>query len=78
LDFIRNAYSLANLERLKIRDYSSAIAIKNYVEGGMEDKSGEYSERRKIKSVFKKVVVFRRRFFSKKEESKYIQTEKKK
>jgi hypothetical protein len=33
MEFIRNAHSLANLERLKIRDPSSAIAIKNYVEG---------------------------------------------
>jgi hypothetical protein len=33
MEFIRNAHSLANLERLKIRDPSSVMAIKNYVEG---------------------------------------------
>jgi uncharacterized Rmd1/YagE family protein len=33
LEFIKNAHSLANLERLKIRDFSSATAIKNYVKG---------------------------------------------
>jgi hypothetical protein len=32
----------------------------------MEDKSGGYSERRKIESIFKKVATIRRRFFSKK------------
>jgi hypothetical protein len=33
MEFIRNAHSLANLERLKIKDPSSTTAIKNYVEG---------------------------------------------
>jgi hypothetical protein len=32
MEFIKNAHSLANLERLKIRDPSSATAIKNYIE----------------------------------------------
>jgi hypothetical protein len=32
-DFIKNAYALSNLERLKIRDPTSANAIKNYVDG---------------------------------------------
>jgi hypothetical protein len=33
MEFIRNAHSLPNLERLKIRDPSSTMAIKNYIEG---------------------------------------------
>jgi hypothetical protein len=32
-EFIRNAHALSNLERLKIRDPSSANAIKNHIEG---------------------------------------------
>jgi hypothetical protein len=32
----------------------------------MEGKSGKYPERRKTESIFEKVVVARRRFFSKK------------
>jgi hypothetical protein len=32
-DFIRNNHTLPNLERLKIRDPSSANAVKNYVDG---------------------------------------------
>jgi hypothetical protein len=31
-DFIRNGHVLVNLERLKIRDFSSANAVKNYME----------------------------------------------
>jgi hypothetical protein len=34
MEFIRNAHSLAKLEKLKIRDPSSSTAIKNYVESG--------------------------------------------
>jgi hypothetical protein len=33
MEFIRNTHLLANLKRLKIKDPSSATAIKNYVEG---------------------------------------------
>jgi hypothetical protein len=32
-DLIRNAHTLSNLERLRIRDYISANAIKSYVDG---------------------------------------------
>jgi hypothetical protein len=32
-DFIRNAHALSNLERLKIRDPSSANTVKNYIDG---------------------------------------------
>jgi hypothetical protein len=32
-EFIRNAHALSNLERLKLRDPSSANAIKNHIEG---------------------------------------------
>jgi hypothetical protein len=33
LKFIKNAHSLANLVRLKIRDFFSQTVIKNYMEG---------------------------------------------